>query len=146
MFKIMLVIQLLSSRWQPWWLSRLQPFLEEHQSQQPVNELWLFTVHGYHMVVKVTTFLKFLLECSMDCDDTMSICWHLTDIHARVWLLIIRMAMFMVVQVTASLFPEHLSQYPFNRNWLFKMHVKVLNRTVTNGIISVLVHFYTKYG
>ena len=61
-FKIMLVIQLLSSR--------LQSFLEEHQSQQPVNELWWFKVHGHHMVVKVTTFLKFLLECSMDCDDT----------------------------------------------------------------------------
>ena len=43
-FKIMLVIQLLSSI--------LQPFLEEHQSQQPVNELWWFKVHGHHMVVK----------------------------------------------------------------------------------------------
>ena len=45
-----------------------------------------------------------------------------------------------------SLFPEHQSQYPFNRKWLFKMHVKVLTRRVANEIKSVLAHFNTKYG
>ena len=32
-----------------------------------------------------------------------------------------------------SLFPEHLSQYPFNRKWLFKMHV---HREITLTAIS----------
>ena len=40
-----------------------------------------------------------------------------------------------------SLFPEHLSQYPF-----LKMHVKVLTRRVADEIKSVLAHFYTMYG